>query len=167
MDSRLYQLQGEAEVVVSGQLTVIALGSNQGDRHAHLSYAVSKLSVILSNLRVSSFTETCPEGVDPQPQFLNGVVVGDYVGSPTLLMATLRRIEDYRGRTRPYQGAPRTLDLDLIVMGDIVIDDGLLKVPHPRFRIRRFVLEPLVAVAPELVDPISGQTMRELLDALP
>jgi len=74
-------------------------------------------------------------------------------------------IERERGRERPYPGAPRTLDLGLILFGDAVIDEPGLVVPHPRFRERRFVLEPLAEIAPELVDPFSGSTIRELLDA--
>lgn len=76
----------------------------------------------------------------------------------------LRAIEAAAGRTRPYQGAPRTLDLDLILAGDEVIDEAGLTVPHPRFRDRLFVLEPLAGIAPDLRDPISGLTARELLE---
>ena len=166
MDPGLYRLQGEAEVVVSLHLTAVALGSNQGDRYAHLAYAVSRLRTLLSNLRVSPLMETEPEDVESQPRFLNGVAVGECAAEPATLMAGLLAIEQARGRTRPHRGAPRTLDLDLIVMGDVVVVDDRLQVPHPRFRRRRFVLEPLVAVAPDLVDPISGRTMRELLAAL-
>jgi 2-amino-4-hydroxy-6-hydroxymethyldihydropteridine diphosphokinase len=76
----------------------------------------------------------------------------------------LRAVENRAGRTRPYQGAPRTLDLDLILAGDAVVDEGDLQVPHPRFRERLFVLDPLVELAPDLVDPVTGLTMRELRD---
>lgn len=110
--------------------------------------------------------ETAPEDVAPQPNFLNGAVVGSWDASPSALMSQLQDIEDACGRTRPYPGAPRTLDLDLIVMGELVVEGAGLTVPHPRFRRRRFVLAPLVEIAPELVDPVSGRTMRQLLTAL-
>ena len=76
------------------------------------------------------------------------------------------RIENARGRKRPFPGAPRTLDLDLILMGGLVVRQRDLQVPHPRFRQRRFVLEPLAAIAPDLMDPVTRQTVRELLDDL-
>jgi 2-amino-4-hydroxy-6-hydroxymethyldihydropteridine diphosphokinase len=76
----------------------------------------------------------------------------------------LRAIERAAGRTRPYQGAPRTLDLDLILAGDEVVQEGDLQVPHQRFRDRLFVLDPLVEIAPDLVDPVTHLTIRELRD---
>ena len=75
-------------------------------------------------------------------------------------------IEAERGRERPFPGAARTLDLDLILFGDQIIDEPGLIVPHPRFRERRFVLEPLAEIAPEMVDPVTGQTVEELLAAM-
>ncbi len=82
------------------------------------------------------------------------------------LLQTLLAIEQERGRTRPFAGAPRTLDLDLILIDDLVLDTPSLCLPHPHFRARRFVLEPLVEVAPDVVDPVTGLTARQLLDAL-
>ena len=75
-------------------------------------------------------------------------------------------IEEQLGRTRPYWGAPRTIDLDLILYADVVLQEPGMQVPHPRFRERRFVLEPLCEVAPDMVDPVSGLTVRALRDAL-
>ena len=117
-------------------------------------------------MRVSPFIETVPVGVPPQPDYLNGAVVGRCRLAPPALLAALMHLERERGRQRPYPGAARTLDLDLILMGDLVIRRPHLKLPHPRFRERRFVLEPLAAVAPDMKDPLTGRTMRELLAAL-
>jgi 2-amino-4-hydroxy-6-hydroxymethyldihydropteridine diphosphokinase len=143
----------------------IALGSNLGDRQAALEFAVRRLSSRLQNLSVSSMRETDPIGVGPQPGFLNGALVGNWEGTARELLDLLRAIEDEAGRTRPYSGAARTLDLDLILAGPLVIDEPDLRVPHPRFRERRFVLEPLAEVGPEMVDPVTGSTVNELWQA--
>ena len=144
----------------------IALGSNVGDRRAHLDHAVAALHAILANPAVSRYYDTVPVGASgPQPMYLNAVIVGDTALAPRVLLDALLAIEQERGRERPYVNAPRTLDLDLILMGDAVVNEPGLVVPHPRFRERRFVLEPLAAVAPDLRDPISGRTAAELLAA--
>ena len=144
----------------------IALGSNVGDRRAHLDYAVSALRALLTNFRVSRYYDTIPVGVSgPQAMFLNAAAVGNTALAPRAILDALLAIEQERGRERPYVNAPRTLDLDLILLGDVVLEEPGLVVPHPRFRERRFVLEPLAAVAPELRDPVSGKTVAELLSA--
>ena len=148
------------------RVTAVALGSNLGDRRAHLAFAVSALGRLLSDMRVSPFLETAPVGVSPQPDYLNGAVVGRCTLAPAGLLAALMGIERERGRERPHPGAARTLDLDLVVMGDLVVRRPDLEVPHPRFRERRFVLQPLAAIAPDLADPVTGRTMGELLCAL-
>jgi 2-amino-4-hydroxy-6-hydroxymethyldihydropteridine diphosphokinase len=142
----------------------VALGSNVGDRRAHLDYAVSKLRIFLGNLTVSRYYDTVPVGVSgPQPLFLNAAAVGESTMSARALLEELLAIEQERGRERPYANAPRTLDLDLILFGDAVQDEPGLTVPHPRFRARRFVLEPLAEIAPALVDPVSRRTVGDLL----
>jgi 2-amino-4-hydroxy-6-hydroxymethyldihydropteridine diphosphokinase len=122
----------------------------------------------LSPFRLSSIIETAPvgAGLDRDPHYLNAVGVGESSLSARDLFEALRAIEAAAGRTRPYPGAPRTLDLDLILAGDEVIEDADLQVPHPRFRERRFVLEPLAEVAPDLRDPVSRLTIGELLAGL-
>jgi 2-amino-4-hydroxy-6-hydroxymethyldihydropteridine diphosphokinase len=148
-------------------IAVIALGSNLGDRQAHLDRAIAQLSRLLGALRVSSVHETDPVGVPgDQPRFLNAIVVGETTLEPRSLLNALLAVEREAGRERPYAGAARTLDLDLILFGDSVIDEPDLTVPHPRFRERRFVLEPLVEIAPGLRDPVSGRTVAELLRRL-
>jgi len=144
----------------------IALGSNLGDRADRLAFAVERLRAVLDEMRVSRVHETSPEGVAPQPPFLNAVVVGRTRLDPLPLFELLQAIERAGGRERPYRGAPRTLDLDLVLLGDVVVRTPALEIPHPRFRARRFVLEPLVEVAPHLVDPVTGLTVRQLLNRL-
>jgi 2-amino-4-hydroxy-6-hydroxymethyldihydropteridine diphosphokinase len=145
----------------------IALGSNLGDRDAHLRTALEALVPAFSNLRVSSFYETDPVDVPgPQPMFLNAAATGESDLSARRILDALLSVEQQLGRERPYGGAPRTIDLDLILYGDSVINAPGLTVPHPRFRERRFVLEPLVEIAADWVDPVTGKTIRELLNVL-
>ncbi len=142
----------------------IALGSNLGDREANLAFGLSALPGFITNLKQSSWHDTAPVGVpSDQPRYLNGVVIGETGLSARELLACLLRIEREAGRTRPSVAAPRTLDLDLILFGDAVIDEPGLVVPHPRFRERLFVLEPLAEVAPGWIDPATGVSVSALL----
>jgi 2-amino-4-hydroxy-6-hydroxymethyldihydropteridine diphosphokinase len=144
----------------------VALGSNLGDRRAHLDFAVSRLRSIVPGLRVSRYYETEPVGApEPQPRFLNAAAAGDTSMSAREVLDALLAIERERGRERPYPNAARTLDLDLILLGDRVIDEPDLVVPHPRFRERLFVLEPLAEIAPDAVDPVTGSTISALLES--
>lgn len=146
----------------------IALGSNLGDREAHLAFAVSRLRALLAHLRASSNYETAPvEVLGPQPAFLNAAVVGDVSLTASDLMAALLAIERDRGRERPFPRAARTLDLDLVLFGDRIADEPGLILPHPRFRERRFVLEPLAEIAPEFRDPVTRLSVAELLTRCP
>jgi 2-amino-4-hydroxy-6-hydroxymethyldihydropteridine diphosphokinase len=148
-------------------IAAVALGSNLGPRDAHLDFAIARLATLLDNLKASRYYDTVPAGVSgPQPLFLNAAAVGKTALPARALLDALLAIELERGRERPHANAPRTLDLDLILFGDAVIDEPGLTVPHPRFRERRFVLEPLSEIEPALRDPVTGQTVLELLKQL-
>ena len=143
-----------------------ALGANLGDREGYLRGALAALAPLVSELRVSTFHETDPVGVGDQPRFLNAAATGRTALPARDLLARFLDVERYFGRTRPRAGAPRTLDLDLILYGGQIAEEPDLKVPHPRFRERLFVLEPLAEVASDWVDPVTGRTVGKLLASL-
>jgi 2-amino-4-hydroxy-6-hydroxymethyldihydropteridine diphosphokinase len=149
----------------------IAIGSNLGDRQAAMAFAMHRLSRLLSDISCSDVIETDPEGPEGEPRageplFLNAVVTGETALGARQLLDELLSLEREFGRERPYPGAARTLDLDLILHGDHVIDEPGVQVPHPRFRTRFFVLGPLAGIAPDLVDPVTGLRVGELLRRL-
>ena len=144
----------------------VALGSNVGDRVSHLAHAVDRLRTVLSDVVVSAFVETVPDHDPHDPLFLNGALVGTTRETPQRLLTTLLAIELERGRERHHTGAPRTLDLDLVLVGELRVESSTLRLPHPRFRSRRFVLGPLAEIASELVDPVTGRSVRELFELL-
>ncbi|HEX3981657.1 MAG TPA: 2-amino-4-hydroxy-6-hydroxymethyldihydropteridine diphosphokinase [Acidimicrobiales bacterium] len=142
----------------------LGLGSNMGDREAHLREAVAALPDLVG---VSPVYETEPVGGPPgQEQYLNLVAeLATDLSGPELL-ALARRLEEAAGRVRTVKDGPRTLDVDVLLVGDLVIDEPELIVPHPRMWDRRFVVEPLADLAPELVPPsvriASGGEVRRL-----
>jgi 2-amino-4-hydroxy-6-hydroxymethyldihydropteridine diphosphokinase len=147
----------------------IALGSNLGNRTEALSSAISHLSGLGRVVALSSLYETEPVGYHDQPAFLNAVVALETQLEPLPLLRGLLAIERQLGRDRS-QGAlkgPRTLDLDLLLMGDWIVANEDLSLPHPALVQRRFVLAPLAEIAPELRHPESNQTMAYLLALLP
>jgi 2-amino-4-hydroxy-6-hydroxymethyldihydropteridine diphosphokinase len=148
------------------RLIVVAFGSNLGDRRAALLAASRAVAAFLSNFTLSAIVETAPvgAGLEHDPPYLNAVGVGQSDRPVREIFDALRAIERAAGRTRPYPGAPRTLDLDLILAGDEVVEAEDLQVPHPRFRERPFVLDPLDEIAPDLVDPVTQLTIRQLRD---
>jgi 2-amino-4-hydroxy-6-hydroxymethyldihydropteridine diphosphokinase len=149
--------------------TYLSLGSNLGDRAANLNAAVADLRALGEVVMVSPFYETEPVEFTNQPWFLNCVVRLDTEKMPRQLLSALLQIERAHGRNRAKERSkgPRSLDLDILLFGSSVIETKDLTVPHPAMHERRFVLEPLAAIAPELRHPVLKRTIRELLNALP
>lgn len=144
----------------------LSLGSNLGEREQHLQTAIGRLAGIgITVLRVSSLYETEPVGLRDQPWFLNCVVEGQTGIDPEALMRRLLELERQLGRRRegvPVMG-PRTIDLDMILYGNVQMQTEGLTLPHPRYRQRRFVLAGLAELVPDLRDPATGETMADLL----
>ncbi|RJP78671.1 MAG: 2-amino-4-hydroxy-6-hydroxymethyldihydropteridine diphosphokinase [Candidatus Zixiibacteriota bacterium] len=150
----------------------IGLGSNLGDREAHLRRAVERLAGLGILGRTSSLYETDPWGVPGQPPYLNAVVsLAPAAADPRAFLAQLQRIEREAGRVPgPRWGprwGPRPLDLDLLFWGDLRLKSADLTLPHPEIPGRRFVLVPLAEVAPDLIHPDSGLIISRLLELCP
>ena len=148
----------------------IALGSNLGDRRANLDEAVRLLrdKPGLAVVRVSSYFETTPVGGPAgQDPYLNAAAEINTDLGPRELLQTLLEIERHLGRVRGERNLPRTLDLDLLLFGNVIQNDAELTLPHPRMHERWFVLAPLAEIAPELKHPVLGRCMRDLLEHLP
>src|SRR6266478_6491033 len=151
--------------------TAVALGSNLGDRFANLRAARSAI-VGLSNVKPPIFSsavyETEPVGCEPgAKKFLNAVVEFDYEGDPASLLEQLIRIEEALGRSRDHsKNVSRTNDVDLLYCGRRNLESERLQLPHPRMHLRKFVLQPLADIRPELILPHERKTVRELLTEL-
>ncbi|MEI7656803.1 MAG: 2-amino-4-hydroxy-6-hydroxymethyldihydropteridine diphosphokinase [Phycisphaerae bacterium] len=153
---------------MASTLAAVALGSNVGDRRAHLLAAVEAASRLPATrvVAVSSFRDTAPVGPVPQGDFLNAAMLLETALEPRALLEALHCIERSRGRCREAEvrWGPRTLDLDLLIHGSSVIQDAGLILPHPRLHERGFVLEPLEEIAPDLPVPGSGRSVRALAE---
>ena len=148
-------------------IAYIALGTNLGDKRRQMENALAALQQAgVTVRRVSPFIETEPYGVTDQPAFLNGVCEVETPLSPQELLAILLKIETQQGRVRTRHWGPRVIDLDLLLYDDQIIDEPNLQVPHPDMENRGFVLQPLAAIAPQVVHPKLGQTIERLWQAL-
>lgn len=147
------------------EIAYIALGSNQGDRRENLDHGIESLDGLPKTrlLARSSYHWTAPWGLRDQPWFLNAAAAVDTALGPRALMEALLEIEAQRGRVRNVPNGPRTLDLDILLMGDRVVEAEDLVIPHPRMAERLFVLEPLREIAPNVVHPVLGENVTALL----
>ena len=127
-------------------LAAIALGSNLGDPRANVERAITLLSGLGTVTKRSTLHETKPWGVEDQPDFINAVALLETQLAPRELLAALQGIERDMGRTPTYKWGPRVIDLDIILYDDITVDEEDLKIPHPHFRERDFVLKPLAEI---------------------
>jgi 2-amino-4-hydroxy-6-hydroxymethyldihydropteridine diphosphokinase len=151
--------------------TAVALGSNLGDRLENLRAArrqISDLARVQPPVTSSALYETEPIDCEPEAtKFLNAVVEFDYEGDPIHLFDELLRVEESLGRKRNHpKNVSRTIDIDLLYCGDRQIDNKRLQLPHPRMHLRRFVLQPLADIRPELISPGQTKTVRESLAEL-
>jgi len=149
------------------KLVYLSLGSNLGDRESNLNRALAAIeSASIRLIARSSLYETEPQDVRDQPWFLNLAVECETSYFPVQLLAVLQRIERELGRTRTANATPkgpRLIDIDILFYEKVVMDNARLTIPHPRMLDRRFVLEPLLEIAPGLRDPGSGRPLREFL----
>jgi len=142
----------------------LALGSNIGDREGHLDKAIEMLSKTegIKVTRVSTFLNTEPVGYTDQPDFLNAVVEIQTYLDPYALLEKCSGIEQALKRKRIIHWGPRTIDVDILLFGNLILDEEKLTIPHPRMLERKFVLKPLCEIAPEAVHPIRKKTIGEL-----
>ncbi len=145
----------------------LSLGSNVGDRQRNLDAALDLLRTAGVNIvRTSRVYETEPRDLRAQPWFLNLVAEAETRLFPLQLLHTIQRVERRLGRKRIVEKGPRTIDIDILLFGGAVIATDELQIPHPRMAARRFVLEPLAELAPDLRHPVIHASVRQMLDAV-
>ncbi|AFY34978.1 2-amino-4-hydroxy-6-hydroxymethyldihydropteridine diphosphokinase [Calothrix sp. PCC 7507] len=148
----------------SVKTSAIALGSNIGDSQAILEAAVETLARTPGILLTAKSSWYQTKAIGPaQPDYINGCILLQIVMLPQLLLETLLNIEQKFGRVRQERWGPRTLDLDLLLYDDLILQTPTLQIPHPRMKERAFVLVPLAEIAPDWVDPVSGCVIKDLV----
>jgi 2-amino-4-hydroxy-6-hydroxymethyldihydropteridine diphosphokinase len=149
------------------KIAFLSLGSNVGDRVTNLKAAIERIGNLGEVIATSSIYETEPVEFLAQPWFLNCVVKLDTEKMPKQLLAAILTIEKEMGRHRHQKKGPRTIDIDILLFGNSVVETQGLTIPHPSMHERRFVLEPISEIAPDVRHPVLKKRMRELLEALP
>jgi 2-amino-4-hydroxy-6-hydroxymethyldihydropteridine diphosphokinase len=142
----------------------LCAGSNLGSRQSNLAFARNSIAKVALIVQTSSYYETEPVGFLDQPWFLNQVIEINTHLAPLELLSVCLEIEKTGGRVRAFQNAPRTLDLDILLYGGMVINEKNLTIPHPLLAERRFVLEPLAEIAPDIMHPVLKKPIRTLLE---
>jgi 2-amino-4-hydroxy-6-hydroxymethyldihydropteridine diphosphokinase len=147
-------------------IAYIGIGSNVGDREVNCRKAIELLAESGKVVSVSSLYRTEPVGYHEQEDFINAVAKVETDRTPAELLTVCRAIEDRLGRKRGLRWGPRTADLDILLYGNQVVNQPGLSIPHPRMAVRKFVLIPLVEIAPDAVDPLVHRTAAQLLEEL-
>ena len=145
----------------------LLLGSNEGDREGFLQEALDELETRVANgpMSVSGIYETAAWGLEEQPSFLNMAVGMDTSLSPQEILSVIRDVEGRLGRQRVVVWGQRTLDIDVLLYGDEIMETEELHIPHPRLGERRFALAPLAEIASGVIHPVTGQTIQQMLEA--
>lgn len=147
-------------------MVYLALGSNVGDGNQQFDMAISLLKTQFSDIIEAPRYRSKAVGVTDQPDFLNTVIRAKTELSPQSLLEFTKATEQEVGRVHRYRWGPREIDIDIIFYDDVVTETPTLTLPHPRFSERDFVLKPVLDINPTFVDPLSGQTIQELFNAL-
>lgn len=160
--------KSDLKTTIKPSLSAIALGSNIGESLAILEGAINSLEKT-SGITIkakSSWYRTAPVGGPSQPDYLNGAAILEVQLSPHKLLETLLNIEQEFGRVRQEHWGPRTLDLDVLLFDDLILETPDLQIPHPRMTQRAFVLVPLAEIAPDWMEPVSREPISQLLQKL-
>lgn len=148
---------------------ILGLGSNKGNSETILHSAIEELRVVLRNMRAASFYKTKPMHIESQPLFINTAVIGEFGEPPSVLLERIHEIEQRFGRDRANEirWGQRSLDIDILLSGDLILRENNLHIPHPRLCERRFALEPLLELDEDAVHPVLGEPLRFICRRLP